>query len=497
MRLNLASKISIALVGVLALAVLSSIVAIGSAYRFEDIQRTLVADNLESVRAAEELEIALLEQRGYVSSYMLDDGNKTWLEQLDLHRKDFDVWLVSAREAARSNEEREILDQLEEVQQAYAAKRDEAVTLYDLGQGEQARQVLLRDVSKLYQQSYDLCEAFIAVNQKLVAAAAANVRRQVEQITVVVTAMLLVTVGLGVALMWLFFQGVVVPVRRIAAEARSAAGDEVGDGQDPRADELRELGRYVQLLMTNVAETRSDLERSRVQLAHADKLAVVGKLAASVAHEIRNPLTSVKMWLYSLRRGVGQDGETQKKFDIVSSEIARLESIVRSFLEFARPPKLNVQLHPVGLLIEKTLELLHHRLEDEHIEVELVEEPDLPQVLADPEQLKQVLLNLINNAVEAMPEGGRIGISTSRSRHGGREMVAIQVMDSGTGIPEDVQRRLFEPFYTTKEEGNGLGLCIAASVMARHHGLLELDSSGPQGTRWTIWIPVAAKELRI
>ncbi len=349
MRLSLASKISIAIVGVLALSVLSSSVAIRSAYRFEAIQETLVAVSLESVQAAEELEIALLEQRGNVASYILDGGNPQWLEQLDQYRSEFDVWLDRAHRVARSDEERQILMQLEDVQEAYVQKRDGVIKLFDAGEKEQARQVLLREVSALYHRSHALCEDFIATNQQMVDAASAEVRRQVGRTTVVITGTLVVTVGLGVALLWLFFRGVVFPLRQMAAEMRTVAGDPQQDVTDERGDELRNIGRCVRLLVTDVSETRSDLQQSRTQLAQTDKLAVVGKLAASVAHEVRNPLTSLKMWLYSLRRTVSQDGEVQQKFDMISDEISRVESIVRNFLEFARPPVMCVEPHSISL----------------------------------------------------------------------------------------------------------------------------------------------------
>jgi signal transduction histidine kinase len=492
MRLSLAAKITLALVGVLVLAVLSSVVAIVSAHRFENFQETLVDENLSSVRAAEELEIALLEQRGYVSSYILDGGNKSWLEQLNQKYDDFDHWLREARRTSRLNEERGILDELENVQHAYSDKRAEVVELYDGGQESRAIEVLLLEVTALYEQAYDLCEKYIAANQSLVEATSAHVRRQVEQVTFIVTSTLVVTLILALAILWLFFQGVLSPLRRIAADARLASGDNPAEPGGTQRDEMRELGHYVQRLMTNVAETRSDLEQSRTLLAHAEKLAAVGKLAASVAHEIRNPLTAMKMWLYSLRRTIAPGDEALQKLDVVSDEIVRLERVVHHFLEFSRPPPLRITRQNITAILEKTLGLLKYRLQEQRVEVIRSEEPNLPELRGDAEQLEQVFVNLINNAVEAMPSGGEIRISTSTERRGGNTMLAVGIADTGCGMPEDVQERVFEPFFTSKPEGTGLGLCIAASVMARHGGSLVLDSSSSYGTAWTVWIPAVA-----
>ncbi len=487
---SLATKISVAIFGVLALALMSSLAAIRSAYRFEELQQTLVADNLESVRAAEELEIALLEQRGHVSSYLLDNGNRKWLTELEQRRKEFDSWLHMARRTARSDTEREILDELQVVQAAYAQKRDTVVQLYNAGKIDEARQALLQDVPALYREAYELCEKFIAANQTLVDKVSEDVRRRVEQTTLYVTGMLFVTMALGFALLWMLFQGVIFPLRRIAQDVRSAAGEEANGMPDSRSDEMRELRHYVQLLMTNVTETRSDLERSRTQLEHADKLAAVGKIAASVAHEIRNPLTSMKMWLFSLRRTVGTNTDAQQKIDVISEEISRLENVVRNFLEFAKPPKLKVQRHSVGSLIDKTLELLQHPLIDQGITVERHSDPGLPDVLVDVDQLKQVFLNLISNAIDAMPQGGVLRVDSQASERTGQPMIVVRISDSGSGIPIEEQDRVFEPFFTTKQEGTGLGLCIAASIMARHAGALELETSNAMGTHWAVWIPV-------
>lgn len=492
MHLSLASKISLAILGVLLLAVLSSAVAIYSAYRFESMVETVVEDNLASVRAAEELEIALLEQRGYVSSYILDGGNKRWLEELARRREAFGEWLAVARRSSLTEAERDILDRLEKVVREYSDKRDSVVDLYDAGDMEAAKRVLLNDVVTLYDQSYAVCEEFILANTNQVEANSAEVRRQVDLVRFEALATFAVTLLLGLGLLWLFFRGVLAPLRALTADARLASGGGDSGVFDARRDELRELGHQVQLLMSNVAETRSDLRQSQTQLAHADKLATVGKLAASVAHEIRNPLTAMKMWLFSLRRDLGAQGESQKKLEVVSEEIARLENIVSSFLEFSRPQQLNLDQIDVCRMLDRILELERLRFEDQGIVVTRQGDRELPAASVDPEQLRQVFVNLINNAVEAMPDGGELRVAAARQRRTGREMLVVTLSDTGPGMPHDVRERIFEPFFTTKAEGTGLGMCIAASIMARHGGTLNLESSDAHGTTWSVCIPLAS-----
>jgi signal transduction histidine kinase len=259
-------------------------------------------------------------------------------------------------------------------------------------------------------------------------------------------------------------------------------------------DELHLIGNHLRNLLSDMSDTRSQLERSHDRLAAVQKLASVGKLAACVAHEIRNPLTAIKMWLFSIQESTQGDAELGRKLGIVSEEIMRLENIVRRFLEFSRPPAIRCQPLDVCAVIRQTLELLGPRLAEANVTVEQTCKGELPRVMADAAQLKQVLLNLLGNAVDAMPGGGEIRVDSTTARDAdGQPMVVVRVCDSGSGMPRDVQDRVFEPFFTTKENGTGLGLCIAAQVMARHDGALVLESSTEMGTTFAVWIPTAAE----
>jgi len=320
-----------------------------------------------------------------------------------------------------------------------------------------------------------------------------DARRRIRWVSLAVGACVLLTIGLGAVLLRLFFYGVVFPVRAMVADARGFSGEVAPARQPLPTDELRAVGVYLRNLMTDVADTRTILERSRNELKDAEKLASVGKLAASVAHEIRNPLTAIKMWLFSIQKQAAGDEELTRKLGVVSEEIRRLERIVRNFLEFSRPPELKLAVEPLPPILDTTLELVEPRIAAQKARLLRRDAPDLPPVLADREQIKQVLLNLLGNAAEAAGEGGRIRVSsTAESETDGRRMVVVRVSDSGPGIPDEVARRIFEPFFSTKDEGTGLGLCIAATIMARHEGRLVLESSDERGTTFAIHIPTAS-----
>ncbi|MBI2502740.1 MAG: MCP four helix bundle domain-containing protein [Candidatus Latescibacteria bacterium] len=491
--MKLSTKITLLVAGVLALAVVISMVAVFSTRQLGRLMEGMVTENLSSIKAAEELEIALLEQRGFVSYYILDQGNQLWLEELESKRQSFEQWLVRASQTAHSPEEEELIRSLEAVYRRYDEQRNQAITFYQQGHSEAANQLLLHEMKSLYNQAYDLCEAFLATNERIISAAIEEGRAQIWQRTLLVGASVGFAALFSLGLLWFFFHGILTPLQQMAREARTFSADNraAAPGGSPQ-DELREVGFYLKTLMSDVSETRTSLEHSRNQLLQAEKLASVGKLAASVAHEIRNPLTSLKMRLYSLRQAFGTDPLHSDDFQVVSDEISRLERIIRSFLEFSRPPELQLQPQPLAPLLDRTLDLCGHRLFEKDLALTRQDGAGLPEVLADADQLKQVFINLLNNASEALPEGGQLLISSAPKQDPeGRAMVVVRFADNGPGIPPELQAHVFEPFFTTKDEGTGLGLCIAARIMARHQGRLVLESSTARGSTFAVWIPVA------
>ncbi|MGO8712304.1 MAG: two-component system sensor histidine kinase NtrB, partial [Rhizomicrobium sp.] len=340
-------------------------------------------------------------------------------------------------------------------------------------------------------EAYDLCERFIAVNEHHVGEIVERADRRMRMTAWMVGISLLLTLGLSGTLLWLFFYRVMFPLRGMMADAQLFRVDRRDGGAHPDEDELHAMGNHLRNLMSDMTDTRSRLERSRLRLAAAEKLASVGRLAATVAHEIRNPLTAIKMWLFSIQEAAESDADLCRKLGIISEEITRLESIIRKFLEFSRPMELKCRPQEVSLVIGQTLGLLEPRLKEGKIRVTSEPSGGLPAVMADTDKLKQVLINLLGNAADAMQQGGEIRLATAVEKDAdGRRMVVVRIGDTGLGIPQDVQSRIFEPFFTTKDTGTGLGLCIAAHIMARHGGSLVLESSTEAGTTFAVWMPI-------
>jgi len=223
-----------------------------------------------------------------------------------------------------------------------------------------------------------------------------------------------------------------------------------------------------------------------------EKLASLGTLAAGVAHEIRNPLTAIKLRLFSLNQSLPAEWANHEDVQVIGSELSRLERIVKGLLDFARPDRPALAEVCASRLLEDVQVLLAPELNQRRIRVVLDATPPLP-VRADRQQLQQVLINLVQNAADSIHADGTITLRAARgaSRLGGRSQatVLLEVADTGPGIPAAAQRRLFDPFFSTKEGGTGLGLAVAARIVENHGGLIQYQTQTNRGTMFQVVLP--------
>lgn len=241
-----------------------------------------------------------------------------------------------------------------------------------------------------------------------------------------------------------------------------------------------------------IAPLRAQVIQSRALLERQEKLASLGTLAAGVAHEIRNPLTAINVRVHGLKRTLAAGSSEHEDVTVIDEEIRRLDRIVRDFLDFARPSEPRCVTIAVESLFNRLQSLLAPQWRKSSIDLS-VEPPPALWVRVDPHQLEQVLINLIQNAADSIEGEGHV---TLRARAGNRRLsgrpapaVVLQVVDTGNGMPPEVQKRIFDPFFTTKEGGTGLGLAIAASLIEKHGGVLQFQTSIGTGTTFEIILP--------
>jgi two-component system sporulation sensor kinase A len=236
---------------------------------------------------------------------------------------------------------------------------------------------------------------------------------------------------------------------------------------------------------TLVIITRDISERKHTEelLRQSDKLSVAGQLAAGIAHEIRNPLTALKGFTQFMKSSNKKD----LYFDIMMSEFNRIEYIISELLLLAKPQASKYELKSIIPILEGTVSLLGSQANMNKVEIMAAAiEPDLPPVWCEENQLKQVFINILKNAIEAMPRGGRVHVAAERIDP---VSIRIRFQDEGTGIPKDLVARLGEPFYTTKEGGSGLGLMVTHKIVSEHRGAITFDSVVEQGTTVDITLP--------
>lgn len=227
----------------------------------------------------------------------------------------------------------------------------------------------------------------------------------------------------------------------------------------------------------------TERKRAEEMVRKSELLSVIGQLAAGVAHEIRNPLTSLKGFLQLM---YSQQQEKQQYFHIMVSELNRIEKIISEFLVLAKPQDIAFKERDVVPMLEHIIVLAETHAVMHNVRIVTRYEPDPPSVMCEENQLKQVFLNLLKNAIEAMPNGGEVHVGVRREG----DTVVISFRDQGCGIPEDRLARLGEPFYTTKENGTGLGLMVSYRIIHNHGGTISVTSREQQGSTFEVRLPV-------
>jgi signal transduction histidine kinase len=434
-------------------------------YRLESLFSYLINKEMGAHRVVDALETDLANQKGFVS-YFFIDGNPDWLKELEKYRGRFEENLKKAKEYAFTKSDKEIVNKIESEYREYIKVKYRVIDLYKAGDKETGAQ-LHQDVRILYFKILKLCDNYKNTYFTKINEIWNKSQIQAKHLRFIAGTAMSTAVLLSFVLSFILMSQVLGPVRKLTQEI-------------DRSSSLGKPKNEVAKLSHQVHDLIKDME----------KFALVGKFAAGVAHSIRNPLTSVKMRLFSMERSLELSPNQKMDFEVISEEIRHINNIVQNFLEYSRPPKLKMKKISPSDVVDNAIRLLRDRLESYNVVLRVERQKRLPELLADPEQLKEVLVNLLVNACEAMEHGGTITVHEEDIHEKTEHIAIIRLIDQGTGIPASIQEKIFQPFFTCKEDGTGLGLSIAARIINEHGGYLDLKSSEGKGTIFTIKLPL-------
>jgi len=272
-----------------------------------------------------------------------------------------------------------------------------------------------------------------------------------------------------------------------------AAETELETSEGPRrvsvsVQAIQEDGERMGALVT--LRDLDSLESINTQLQVSERLAALGRITAGVAHEVKNPLNSMRLWLENLKESLPAepDSASQQAVQVLDKEIDRLDAVVKRFLDFTRPMDIRLEATQLAHLLKEVLEIAQPQLQKSNIQLAQLLPIDVPEVYVDRALLKQAVLNLVLNAAEAMPNGGQMRLVLSRRG----EMAEITVGDTGKGIPLEHRQRIFQLFFTTRPGGSGIGLASAFRIIQLHNGSIDFTSEVGRGTTFRIEIPLAA-----
>ena len=484
--ISLRSRIFLLIAVLTIINISGSLTTIYYTYRTQKLYTSMINRDVNALMSTQKLENALVLQKGLTTYFFLTNASK-WLNQLDEYNQKFLFWLKNAREYTDTDKARSILNDIEFRYIRYIFERDKVIEMYKKGKKEAGAKQHWQ-VRKQFVSIYDLCDEFKLIQENSIIKTRANYKKSAKIVTTIAWCTIPTVVILVCLLFFILYRQILEPIRKLALKS------DMKKSSGSVSNEINALAKQVDFLVKKINDTHAKLEESRESLMHSEKLAQTGKLAAGMAHSVRNPLTSVKMRLFSLERSLNLNHTQMDDLDVISEEIRYIDTILRNFLEFARPPKMQFHMISPSEIVDTTLELLKHRIESYKTDVKLKRNEALPAVSADAEQLKEVMVNILLNACEAMGENGTILIeekivSFNSLENFSKKAVQISIHDNGPGISKSMQEKIFQPFFSSKEEGSGLGLSIAKRIIDKHKGKIIIESEENKGTTFIIQLP--------
>ena len=464
----------------------SCLASISYISRLQSNLATILSGNVTSLQAAQELEIRVRQLHFHTLLYLMDPRKGREERIADDHRH-FEQALEQARRACQTQEEKDCVRDI-----------DTAYHVYDKQQSNlRPGKIKARSPAEFARLSdthpargvVEPCQRLLELNQDKLEQTRNESRRVSRQARLAMLVLGLagpiggLVMGYGVA------RGLSHSIYRLSVRVRDMAehlDEKVGSVRVVADGDIHSLDRQMERIIGKIEDVADRLQQHQRELIRAEQLSTMGQLAAGVAHEVRNPLTGIKLLVEAALRSRNPRPLGAEDVRMIHREVARLEQTVQGFLDFARMPRAERAPCDLREVAAQARELVRIRARQQNVQIAVAAPEEPVTASVDRGQFGTVLVNLFINALDAMPNGGRIDVELGRAEGGG---VRLTVSDTGGGIPPELVDRLFHPFTTTKANGTGLGLSISARILEEHGGSITADNRPEGGARFTITLP--------
>ena len=460
-------------------------------YKIQDETTALMEQNVRSAKTAKEMTLSLYDIRAASLTYLFDRSPER-IAILQQKQGEFITLLQKAKESAVTEEEKTLIQQISALFSNYQQTLTNALELHRQGWVGQPNKLIVHASQDLINTIEEKTNTFIAKNETAQAEYEESIQKNEDIIRSAMYALGFGGIFLGLVLGWLIARIILNPIYRLVLKVRDAAGSEVVEHiKMSPGKELEELDLHINRLIGRINQAHEDLRRNRELLERSSKLAAIGKIAPALAHEIRNPLTAIKMLIYAMMQEPDISKDKLHDLEIITHEINRVEGFLQNFLKYARPAKPQMQIVSIVPVVQETLQLMQPRFKQSKIRLIENHEQENLRIKADPDMIKQVVMNLVLNAVESMGQDGELRFSTLvKEQDPDTRIFQIVISDSGPGIPDDILDSLFDPFVKGKDQGIGLGLSISQRIAELHHGWISASNNSGKGATFTVHLPL-------